>query len=186
MTRPDVGYSEIAPTISALQSIPSSNRTTGYCLLVPEIQAWLVYLETSTTTPNNTTVFSPNDGIGRWVVTNQITKDTLVYSGTAAQSISALKAVTLDASSNLVLANPTTPSLLGLSINGANAGDSVTVVLSGKVSDVSWNWEVGKSLFISNDGVLTQTLPLSSNLLILGKAINSTTIDINKEIYKVL
>jgi hypothetical protein len=183
---PDVGYSQIAPTISALKNIPSSNRTTGYSLLVPEIQAWVVYLNNSTDTPNNTTVFAPNDGIGRWVVTNQITKDTLVYVGVAAETVSALRGVTLDINGSIVTANPSTASLLGLSITAANPGNSVSVVLSGTVSDNSWSWEIDKSLFISNDGIITQTTPTSPKLLILGRAVNPSTVNVQKEIYRIL
>lgn len=67
------GYSEIATTVAQLKAVPAANRCPNLCLFVPSIEGWVYYNPTSTATANDTTIFAPNDGIGRWIFTNQPT-----------------------------------------------------------------------------------------------------------------
>lgn len=64
-------YALIAPTVAALKALPPGLRAPNYCLFIPALGSWVYYSSTSTAADNNTTIFQPNDGAGRWIVTNQ-------------------------------------------------------------------------------------------------------------------
>lgn len=64
-------YSQIALTVAALKALPPGLRAPNYCLFIPALGSWVYYSSTSTAADNNTTIFQPNDGVGRWIVTNQ-------------------------------------------------------------------------------------------------------------------
>lgn len=66
-------YSEIAPTVAALKALTPEERCPNHCLFIPALGSWVYYSPTATTTPNDTTIFEPDDGLGRWIVTNQST-----------------------------------------------------------------------------------------------------------------
>ena len=72
MPVPSVGYAQVASTIVQLKAITAANRTGNFCLFLPAIGSWVYYDSTSTATANDTHVFLPNDGVGRWLVTNQL------------------------------------------------------------------------------------------------------------------
>lgn len=52
---------------------------------------------------------------------------------------------------------------VGISVLAADLGDPVTIVVSGTLSDVSWNWTPGP-IFLGADGALTQTPPTTPTL----------------------
>lgn len=64
-------YSQIALTVAALKALPPGLRAPNYCLFIPALGSWVYYSATSTAADNNTTIFQPTDGVGRWIVTNQ-------------------------------------------------------------------------------------------------------------------
>lgn len=66
-------YAEIAPTVADLKALTPELRCPNHCLFVPSLGSWVYYSATSTTAANDTTIFEPNDGLGRWIVTNQPT-----------------------------------------------------------------------------------------------------------------
>lgn len=64
----------------------------------------------------------------------------------------------------------------GVSVNAAQVGDEVGIVLSGEVELSSWNWEVGKFLYVGANGHLTQTAPSTGYVLAVAKALTPTRI----------
>lgn len=44
----------------------------------------------------------------------------------------------------------------GITLNAANGGDAVDVVVVGEITELSWAWIPGSPIFCGNDGVLTQ------------------------------
>lgn len=51
--------------------------------------------------------------------------------------------------------------LVGLGLQGVNAGDSVLVHFEGAVEDASFAWTLGSAIFLGANGALTQTAPTS-------------------------
>jgi hypothetical protein len=64
---------------------------------------------------------------------------------------------TVGYASSQTLAHSIAP--LWLTIAAANGGDQVELVAYGLVAEPSWSWTVGAPIFLSPNGVLTQTPP---------------------------
>lgn len=47
--------------------------------------------------------------------------------------------------------------LLGLSLNAASPGDSITIINGGEVVEPTWSWTPGLPIFVGVNGALTQT-----------------------------
>lgn len=87
--------------------------------------------------------------------TVQDTRITLI----AGQSLNAYKAIVTDSSGNAILASAGNSShagrVIGLSINAAITGDSVTVQSAGEVTNSGWNWPPGALIYVGLNGDLT-------------------------------
>lgn len=68
--------------------------------------------------------------------------------------------------------------VLGITTNAANYGEPIGVQYTGELQDSGWSWNAGP-IYCGINGTLTQTIPTSGFILVLGTAINSTTILIN-------
>lgn len=68
--------------------------------------------------------------------------------------------------------------VLGITTGAAAYNQPIDVQFTGELTDSGWNWSPGP-VYCGLNGVLTQTLPTSGFILVLGTAINSTTIVIN-------
>lgn len=68
--------------------------------------------------------------------------------------------------------------VLGISINAAGAGGSVSVVRAGDVEEPSWDWVVSLPIYLGANGMLTQTPPESPAVfsLIVGFPLTSTSL----------
>ncbi len=66
--------------------------------------------------------------------------------------------------------------VLGVTLGAALAGDPVNVAVSGEVTEPSWAWAEDMQIFLGVDGALTQTIPTSGALLVVGVATAPTTI----------
>lgn len=66
--------------------------------------------------------------------------------------------------------------VIGISGNAALAGSLVRIQTDGDISEPSWNWIVGKPVFNGLNGLLTQTSPSVGYALVIGLAIESTTV----------
>lgn len=68
-------------------------------------------------------------------------------------------------------------STLGISLNGANAGDVVNVKTQGEVTEPSWAWTPLMPIFLAANGMMTQTAPAqpaAAFVLCVGYALSAT------------
>jgi hypothetical protein len=72
MSAPNPVYAQIASTLAQLKAIPPVNRSPNFCILLPELGSWIYYDPGSTATPDDLHCIIPDDGAGRWLVTNQL------------------------------------------------------------------------------------------------------------------
>lgn len=49
--------------------------------------------------------------------------------------------------------------LVGVIQSAVNVGDEVTVTTNGEITESSWNWDIGKPVYLGLNGLLTQTIP---------------------------
>ena len=69
--------------------------------------------------------------------------------------------------------------ILGISTNSAIVSDPVSVVTSGKIEEVTWSWIVDSPIYLGNNGTLTQIMPTTGFLLIMGVATSPTSMLVN-------
>ena len=69
------------------------------------------------------------------------------------------------------------PSVIGIALQSVATGEACTVRTAGTVTEPSWSWSPG-FVFCGDDGQLTQA-PGSGWLLVIGRAINPTTLDVD-------
>lgn len=167
MPVPSVGYAQVATNVVQLKAITAVNRTSNYCLFIPDIGSWVYYDSSSTATADDTHIFLPNDGVGRWLVTNR-----LPYFAAAANAASneiashnaAADPHTQYCRRDGVLTanqpNSATPAYTARVItgNGSNAGGFQVLTASGNLPAVSLGADA------SNRGVITA----GSNGLVIG------------------
>lgn len=66
--------------------------------------------------------------------------------------------------------------ILGMTLNAAADGDTLTIIQSGKVIEPSWTFTPNTHLFCGIDGTLTQTQPATGFSLVVGIAISPTEV----------
>ena len=91
------------------------------------------------------------------------------------------RVVTLDAHSQAIYADNSDVThadrVVGLTLASTLAGAEVTVQSFGPVTEPSWQWDRAKSrLFLSNAGQMTQLLPVSGFVCVIGYVISETQI----------
>ena len=93
-----------------------------------------------------------------WDLVNDVEGDKTVI---AAQDISALRLIrSTDSGACRHADHISDESVFGLAITAAISGENVSYICDGeKHSDSSWNWEMGKVIFLGVDGALTQDAP---------------------------
>lgn len=93
------------------------------------------------------------------------------------------RAVTVDASGALVYPNTatTTSFVVGITTGSAVVGAEVAVQIAGTMTEASWNWTPGEPVFVGIAGVLTQTVPITGQILKVGVATTPTKIFIDKD-----
>ena len=70
---------------------------------------------------------------------------------------------------------------IGISSNASISGGNVTVVFYGEMEESSWNWDITKPIWISTNGLLTQTPAISGFSCIIATPITTTKIFIEKQ-----
>ncbi len=96
---------------------------------------------------------------------------------TAARVLNAFRAVGYDGEFSL----PTEASLstyAGVTRVSASTGETINVVRSGLITENSWTWTPNQPIFISDQGVLTQTLPVGA-IRRIGWAISPTQLNLD-------
>lgn len=115
--------------------------------------------------------------------------DPNILSFVAGTGISALRAVKLNASSELIYADKDTyenSQAIGLSITSGIVGDTIQVQTFGVLQDASFSFTLDGDIYLSSGGILTQSAPVSGVVLKLGKAIKTDTILIDIEMAVIL
>lgn len=64
--------------------------------------------------------------------------------------------------------------VIGISITAADIDATVTVKISGKITESTWDWDTTKPVFLGVDGRLTQTEPTSGVSLVMGWPLSAT------------
>ncbi|WP_157234706.1 hypothetical protein [Methylosinus sp. LW4] len=97
---------------------------------------------------------------------------------TAAAMIPGHRAIMLDANGHAALADTSSPTFVfaGISTTGANAGGQVNVAQSGLIEEATWSFEPLSPVFISTDGLLTQTPPTNGISQIIAVAQSPTSL----------
>jgi hypothetical protein len=65
---------------------------------------------------------------------------------------------------------------VGITLNSANAGDVIQTQIRGTITEPSWNWDITKSIYVGNNGLLTQNIPINGEALEVAIPIISTEI----------
>lgn len=103
---------------------------------------------------------------------------------TAGASLSALRAVTLNASGNAVYADNATianAQVVGITIDAASNGSAVNVKTFGMMTDAAWSWTKGP-VYLGTNGALTQTAPTGGAIVVqVGKAMTATKLFVDIE-----
>lgn len=95
--------------------------------------------------------------------------------------ISALRIVYMISDSEVALADPSaydTSNVAGVVVDAIADGSAGTIIQSGVLTDSSWSWIPGEPLFLSASGIITQTPPTTGYSVIVGTAINATTMQV--------
>ena len=94
--------------------------------------------------------------------------------------LSALQIVSADNATTVLATDPSSaPSAraaIGIALNAAAGGAPVSVRTRGFLTDSSWNFTDGAAVYCGAGGVLTQTVPLTGQLLRVGTAVAPTSI----------
>lgn len=79
------------------------------------------------------------------------------------KAISALRAIKLDANGRGDYASSSDLDdqnrVLGISFTSASAGQTFKIMLNGRITDSSWNWDMSKAIYVGTDGELIQQPP---------------------------
>lgn len=73
--------------------------------------------------------------------------------------------------------------LIGLTENGANPGEEVSVLLDGLLSEPSWSWTPNAPLYLAANGFLSHAPPALGLWWQVGHAISETTIYFKPGLY---
>jgi len=133
-----------------------------------------------TAIPSNNYVWMFDELSGKWEP-KEITASSLDL--TAGQVISALKGITIDTSTGKgIYADSATIThanrIVGISYTSAAQDGTFTVYTGGEMTDVSWTWDLTKSIFLGTSGSLTQTAPTSGQRTIMGFPLSATSMKI--------
>jgi hypothetical protein len=87
----------------------------------------------------------------------------------AFDALSALRLVTLNTQGHLIYADSTNIDhayrVCGLLLQSVAAGATASPLIEGIVTDLSWNWDLSREIFLGQEGYLTQT-PLDVGFLL--------------------
>lgn len=104
---------------------------------------------------------------------------TATLSCVAGAILSGNRMVTYDALSTVVYASSADASahaVLGMTLGAALAGAAVSVQTYGKIVEPSWSWTPLEPVYLSTDGTLSQTAPITGYCVRLGFALDAHTL----------
>ena len=101
----------------------------------------------------------------------------------AGEAIGGHRGVVTDAAGLAWYADNTNPSHLGrfagVTLGAVAAGGTASIVRAGNITEPTWNWTAHAPVFLSTNGLLTQTLPLTGYLQVVGIALSPTVLFVN-------
>jgi hypothetical protein len=106
--------------------------------------------------------------------------DAALVTAVAAVSLGGHRAVVFigDESQQVIYADQSIAShaerFLGVTTGAADAVATVTIQTGGELTEPSWNWITGLPVYLSTQGLLTQTPPTTGFLQIVGLALGAT------------
>ena len=65
------------------------------------------------------------------------------------------------------------PRILGITTGAFSPGSYPSIQTAGPMAEGTWSWDLGKFIFLSTNGQLTQTPPASGFLLVMGWAVSA-------------
>lgn len=68
---------------------------------------------------------------------------------------------------------------LGMTKNAAALGSLVRILFFGNTSEASWDFDLSKSIFLGENGLITQVKPESGYMVIVGKPVTNNRLFIN-------
>jgi len=98
------------------------------------------------------------------------------------ETISALKLITAQDNTNVLLSDNdlyVNAKVLGISLTAGNIGDEIDVLLFGKHEDAAFNFTLNEPLFLSANGVITETPPSTNFSTTIGHSLGAGAIFIN-------
>lgn len=119
-------------------------------------------------------------GGANWAINPSAKSQAVTQSYLAGASLSALRLVRLNTSNQLVYADSSTDAtVLGLTFQAVSSGVAPITILSGLVTDSSWNWARGAPLFLGSNGQISASIPSSGFIVPIGNAEAPTIVNIN-------
>ena len=103
---------------------------------------------------------------------------------TASLPLSGHRIVTVDGYYADCLIPETMYKIAGLITSATASGALVNAYIKGEIVEPSWNWEIGKPVFLGSNGLLTQDVLSNGYILKLGipKLNNTILLDLNQQI----
>lgn len=68
---------------------------------------------------------------------------------------------------------------LGITMGAADADAPVNIQFSGEMDEPSWNWDIALPVYLGANGALTQSLPASGVVMVIGVPISPTSLVIS-------
>lgn len=107
----------------------------------------------------------------------------LAFGAVAGEAIGGHRAVILDAAGVAFYASQDDPThmgiVAGISQGAVVSGDPVSIMAKGRLIEPSWAWTPYLPIFLGTSGQLTQTPPTTGFLIVLGTALDATTMMVN-------
>ena len=77
--------------------------------------------------------------------------------------------------------------VVGVALSIGVVGQDILVQRTGRLTDTSWSWDMGKGIFFNNNGAFTQTVPTSGYWMKIGLPVSPDTIsiDVKEQIIRV-
>jgi hypothetical protein len=111
-----------------------------------------------------------------------ITAERLQKTFIADENISAMKIVYVNIDGHVKVGQTTTENesrAIGISLNAANIGESITIQLFGKLDDAFLSFALNQELFLNNNGTISGINPTTGFLTSVGHCIGTGSIFIN-------
>ena len=107
----------------------------------------------------------------------------LQATGTAGENLVLGECCKIDSGGTVLKADNTTSEdvdkIIGLVSADTDSGDPVTLITHGKIENILWTWTTGTPVYLSTGGALTQTEPISGDIIVIGNPLSATELLVN-------